>query len=377
MIGLDLGGKKICFCEVRNGKVVRRGTVRSLEQLVDVLGPNTPKARVLYEACREGWHVDDKLLSWGHEPWMLDTTRAKQVGIGAHGKKTDRIDAETLARVLEQNRAPRAHVLSPERRRLRDQVNIRRTLVQMRAQLATTIRGIFREQGIKIGACPPDYLMDKVREAQIEPWLRNLLDPLLRTLCTTNEQLAQAEVVLEQLCAKEPAITVLATIKGVSLVVAASFVSVIDEAGRFKNAHQVEAYLGLVPLEDSSGGKRKLGSITKQGNSYLRTLLVQAAWTIVRTASPDDPLRVWAESVAARRGKRIAVVALSRRLAGIMWAMWRDGTVYEPGALGKAQARGLRVQAQSANFRANALSAAARKLAQRRAPHSTEVSALG
>jgi len=377
IIGLDLGGKKTCFCEVRDGKVVGRVTVRSIEQLVDVLGPNTPKARVLYEACREGWYVHDKLQSWGHEPWMLDTTRAKQVGIGAHGKKTDRIDAETLARALEQNRAPRAHVLSPARRRLRDQVNIRRALVQMRSQLATTIRGIVREQGVKLASCGPDHLIEKLRETQMEPWLRSLLDPLMRTLATTNEQLAQAEGVLEQLCAEEPAIPVLATIKGVSLIVAASFVSVIDEAGRFKNAHQVEAYLGLVPLEDSSGGKRKLGSITKRGNSYLRTLLVQAAWTIMRTSSPDDPLRVWAESVAARRGKRIAVVALSRRLAGIMWAMWRDGTVYEPGALGKAQARGLRVQAQNTQLRANALSAAARKLARRRAPHLTEVSALG
>lgn len=377
MIGLDLGKKKTCYCEVRERRVYKRVTVSSFEQLVDVLGPNTPPARVLIEACRGAWYVHDKLVSWGHEVWMLDTTRARQIGIGSHGKKTDRIDAETLARALEENRVPRAHVLSKERRRLREQVNVRRALVQSRSQIATTIRGILSEEGIKAPGCPPDYLLDKLRQVEMPDWLCTVLEPLKATLAVTNEQLARAERVLQDLCSKEPAITVLATIKGVSLVVAAQFVAVIDDAGRFKNAHQVEAYLGLVPLEDTTGGNRKLGSITKQGNTYLRSLLVQTAWTILRTASPDDPLRRWAEAVAARRSKRVAVIALARRLAGILWAMWRDGTVYDPGALGNAQARGLRQQAQSTEFKAAAMKAAARKLAQRRAPHLTEVCAIG
>jgi transposase len=377
MIGLDLGGKKTCFCEVRDGKVVGRASVRSFEQLIDMLGPNTPPARVLIEACREAWHVHDKLVGWGHEVWMLDTTRARQIGIGAHGKKTDRIDAEVLAHALEQNRVPRAHVLSPDRRRLREQVNVRRALVKARAELATSIRGILGEEGLKVPSCPPDYLLDKLQQVEMPDWLRSVLEPLKLTLAATNEQLARAETRLRELCNKEPVITVLATIKGVSMVVAAQFVAVIDDAGRFKHAHQVEAYLGLVPLEDTTGGKRKLGSITKQGNTYLRSLLVQAAWTIVRTANPDDPLRRWAEAVAARRSKRVAVIALARRLAGILWAMWRDGTVYDAGALGNAQARGLRQQAQSMQFKGAAMKAAARKLAQRRAPHLTEVIAIG
>jgi len=304
---------------------------------------------------------------------LMDTTRAKQVGIGSHGRKTDRIDAQTLAMALAEDRIPAAHVLSPARRRLRDQVNIRRTLVQMRAELATAIRGIAREHGVKIASCPPDYLAGKIGKSDMPEWVLAVLQPLLLTLATTNTQLAQAELVLQQLCNTEPVVALLATVKGVSLVTAASFVSVIDDAGRFKNAHQVEAYLGLVPLEDSSGGKRRLGAITKQGNSNLRAYLVQAAWSLFRTADADDPLRKWAESVAQRRTKRVAVIALARRLAGILWAMWRDGTVYEPDALGNAQARGLRSQAQDTQMSARAMAAAARKLAQRHTPRLAEV----
>ena len=118
IVGLDLGVKCISFCEVRDGVVIARRTVRSVEELDDVLGPEAPPARVAVEACREAWSVHDRLRDAGHEPVLVDTTRVKQVGIGAHRRKTDRIDAEVLARALEANRIPRAHVLSPARRRI-------------------------------------------------------------------------------------------------------------------------------------------------------------------------------------------------------------------------------------------------------------------
>ncbi len=113
----------------------------------------------------------------------------------------------------------------------------------------------------------------------------------------------------------------------------------IDEAKRFRRAHDVEAYVGLVPSENTSV-HRRLGSITKQGNSYLRALLVQAAHAVLRLRT-NDPLKRWGEAVEQRRGKRIAVVAVARRLVGILWAMWRDGSVYHPTKLGLATATGL------------------------------------
>ena len=112
---------------------------------------------------------------------------------------------------------------------------------------------------------------------------------------------------------------------------ASSFVCAVDEAGRFEGAHQVAAYLGLVPSENSSGEKQRKGPITKAGNPRVRWLLVQSAHCILRVKNPDTAhLREWAEEIAARRGRKIAVVALARRLAGILFAMMRDGAEYKP-----------------------------------------------
>ena len=151
----------------------------------------------------------------------------------------------------------------------------------------------------------------------------------------------------------------LRTAPGVATVVSTAFVSVIDDAERFKNAHQVQSYIGLVPSEDTSV-HRRLGHITKQGNSYLRAMLVQAAWSVLRMKG-DDPLKVWGLSIAKRRGNSVAAVAVARRLAGILWAMWRDGTVYEALRLGQASAEGLERQAQSTQVVAEAIKRATSK----------------
>jgi hypothetical protein len=166
---------------------------------------------------------------------------------------------------------------------------------------------------------------------------------------------------LAAVSAGEPAIRLLTTAPGVGTVVAAAFVSVVDEAKRFRKGHQLQSYLGLVPCESTTGGKRRLGSISKQGNSYMRALLVQAAWTILRSTDLSDPLRLWGQQVAGRRGKQVAVVAVARRLAAVLWAMWRDGTVYDKQHLAAQGIRGLRGAMQTLEHQQQALERAAKK----------------
>jgi transposase len=364
-VALDLGVKKICVSEVLNQQVVRRATVRGVAGLVEVLGPDQGKARVALEACREAWHVHDKLRSWGHEVIVVDTTRVREIGVGQHGKKNDRLDADVLALALERDQIPKAHVLSPERRRLREQLNVRRMVVEQRAQTITTIRGIVRGAGQTLKRCGTDSFLETYRKAKLPDELRLLLAPAIAVLETLEAQLSVVEDKLFQLCDREPAVPLLCSTPGVSIVVAAAFVSVVDEPGRFKNAHQVESYVGLVPKEDTTGGKQRLGRITKAGNSYLRAVLVQAAWCILRQRG-DDPLKQWGDAIAKRRCKRIAAVALARRLVGVLWAMWRKNTVYDPALLGTASAHGLALQAQTTAARAVGMQRATQKLARRR-----------
>ena len=342
VVGLDLG-EKISYCEVKDGQVVERATGAGIAGLVRWLGPNTKPARVAFEACREAWSVYDQLIAWGHEPLMIDTTRARQLGIGQHKRKTDRIDAETLAHALEVGRIPLAHVLSPHRRELRRHLGVRRALVETRAQFITTIRGLVREQGERLPDCRSHNFLQHLREAKLNEATRALVAPLDALLEHLTPKIEETERKLEQLCVEEPVVKRLSTTPGVALIVAAGFVSVVDQANRFKSAHQVESYVGLVPSENTSG-KRRLGAITKQGNSYVRALLIQAAHCIFRLRG-DDPLKRWALSIEARRGYKIAVVAVARRLVGILWAMWRDGTTYDVAKLGNASSVGLLSQA--------------------------------
>jgi transposase len=341
--------------------VVGRTTVSRVASLEPLLGPEQPSAIVAIEACREAWYVHDLLRSWGNEVVVVDTTRSKQIGVGQHRKKTDRVDAESLARALERGGIPKAHVLSPARRELRRYLGVRRALVEARANLVSTIRGLARERAVFLPSCDTDNFARTMSRTQLEPELRQLVQPLIDMVSSCDEKLVDVEGKLARLCSEEPLVVQLMTAPAVGALVAAAFISVIDDARRFTSAHQVEAYLGLVPSEATTGGKRRLGAITKQGNSYLRALLVQASWSILRLKNKNEPLKLWAAELVKRRGKRIAVVALARRLAGVMWAIWRRNTVYDPGYLAERSERGLRRTSQDADKRADALLKASKK----------------
>ena len=358
-VALDLGARKTAYCEVQDGQVILRATVTSVETLESELGPERAPAEVAIEACREAWHVHDLLSSWGNRVVLVDTTRSRRLGIGQHGRKTDRIDAEVLALALERGGIPVAHVLSPHRRELRRWLSVRRALVESRAQLVTTARGLAREQGAKVASCAVLHFARHARK--LESSVRQVIEPLLSMLDVVNAQLETVEAKLTALSATEPIVELLMTAPGVGPTIAASFVSVIDDAKRFRSPHHVESYVGLVPSEDSSGGKRRLGAISKKGNSYLRALLVQGAWSILRGTDRQDPLRLWADAVAERRGKKVAVVALARRLVGVLWAMWRDGSPYNVARLANASGRGTHQSAQALQAHARAMTSLSRR----------------
>lgn len=362
-VGLDLGARHIAYCEVASGAVVRRGSVRRLSELTVLVGPGTEPARVAFEAGREAWHVHDTVQRWGHEPLIVDTTRVKQLGVGQHGRKRDAIDAEMIALAVDSGRLPLAHVLSPERRALRARLSVRSELVDMRARQIRVIRGLARAKGVLIASSTTPAFLAHLEKAALDETARALVAPLVATLHTAETQIALVDEELAVLAKADPTICLCATAPGVALVVAATFVSVIDDAKRFADAHSVSSYLGLVPGEKTTGGsKQRLGAITKHGNAQARSMLVQSAWHILRAGSKDDPLHRWGISIATKRGKKVASVALARRLAGVLWAMWRDGTVYDAALVGRASATGIRRASQDLAVVADAMSRAVKKI---------------
>ena len=147
-----------------------------------------------------------------------------------------------------------------------------------------------------------------------------------------NGEIAEIETRLRVITAADPVVARLQTVPGVGPIVAMTFRATLDYVTRFARADRVSAAIGLVPREDSSAERRQRGHISKAGPSELRSLLVQAAWCSWHTRS-NVVLRAWADRIASRRGKRIAVVALARRLSRILFAIWRDGTSYRMEAL--------------------------------------------
>jgi len=187
-----------------------------------------------------------------------------------------------------------------------------------------------RREGLRIRPGSSSSFRERVGELEIPKYLQREIAPILTLMIPLNRQIERATKDIEKIAHKDPVVRRLCTAPGVGPVTAASFVATIDTAERFQGAHQVEAYLGLVPRELSSGEKQRKGHITKAGNSRTRYLLVEAAWALLRTQRPGvAPLRIWTERLAGRRGKRVAVVALARKLAGILYAMMRDETEFE------------------------------------------------
>ncbi len=366
-VGLDLGARHIAYCEVRAGQVVDRVAVTRLEELASRLGKGTAPACVAFEAAREAWHVHDVLTQWGHQAKIVDTTRLKTIGVGQHKRKNDAIDAEHIAMAVDHGRIPEAHVLSPARRQLRKQLSIRQALVETRSQYVVTIRGLARAEGTALPSCSTHNFLDRLQATELDGKIRALIAPLVAALEAIEQQLAHVDDELEQLAKTDPLIRLCATVPGVGLIVAATFLSVIDDPKRFKSAHAVSAYLGLVPSESTTGGpaKRRLGSITKQGNPHARAMLVQAAWSILRASPADDPLRMWGARIAKRRGSPIGAVAVARRLAGVLWAMCRDGTFYSPAEQANASSTGVRRRIQDDTAHAAALELAAKKIHRR------------
>jgi transposase len=152
---------------------------------------------------------------------------------------------------------------------------------------------------------------------------------MLKVIESLNEQIGSADQELKQLAEGDPVCQRLRSVPGVGPVTSMRFVGAIDDVSRFADAHAVESFLGLTPGENSSSQRQQRTGITKAGPATVRRALVQAAWNL-RRSRPLDPISRWATQIEQRRGKFIATVAVARKLAGVLYALWRDESRYEP-----------------------------------------------
>jgi len=330
-IGIDVHKKESQICMLAEGGELIEQRIRTEpERFAAVLGKR-PRARILLEASTDSEWVARCLEGLGHEVIVADPNFAPMYATRTRKVKTDRRDARALMDACVLGAYRPAHRLSDAQRHVRGRLGVRDALVRTRTRYISLIRALLRQHGYRVPSGSAEGFLHRVDALALPGPVLSLIGPLLAVMLPLNRQLAYSDEVIEHVAAQDARVQRLRTVPSIGPVTAAAFVATIDDAQRFRRAHQGEAYLGLVPCEFSSGESQRRGSITKAGPGRARWLLIQAAVSILRRHPPEAAaLRTWALRIAARRGKPIAVVALARRLAGILYAFLRDGSVFEP-----------------------------------------------
>ena len=328
-IAVDLGGRESQVC-VRSpeGKIVREGKVatRDLGRFIK----RQPQSRVVLETCAEAFSVADAALALGHEVRVVPATLVRSLGVGARSIKTDVRDARVLSEVSCRIDLPSVHVPTELARERRSLCGMREELVASRTALVNCVRGWARAQLVRIRTGQPETFPQRMRAAALarSEGLPEYVERVLTVIESLNEQLNLADQELNQLAQRDPVCERLMSVPGVGTVTSMRFAAALDDISRFPNAHSVQSFLGLTPGEYSSSERQHRTGITKAGPPAVRRALAQAAWNL-RRYRPADPITQWAAEIEKRRGKYIATIAVARKLAGVLYALWRDGTRYE------------------------------------------------
>ena len=284
--------------------------------------------RIVLETGTESEWVAQALEAAGHAVVVVDPNYAPMYGELRRKVKTDRRDVAALAEANRRGWYRPAHRSSATQRETKQMLRSRRFLVQTRSGAVSLLRSLLRQEGYRLGTGSCETVPTRVVKLALGPGLAETLAPLCRQIAALSTEIHALDARLQTHTAADAIVARLRSVPGIGLIVATTFRAFVDRHERFAHAGQVSAAIGLVPREDSSAERRQRGHITKAGPRELRSLLIQAAWVCWRQGG-SGTLRAWVEGVAARRGRRIAVVALARRLSRILFALWRDETTFD------------------------------------------------
>lgn len=318
-----------------DGQVVRERRIATERACLLEVFRDIGAVRILLETGTESEWVAALLEAAGHTVVVADPNYAPMYADLQRKVKTDRRDVRALAEANRRGWYRAAYRRSAGQRAVQQVLRTRRQIVKMRTGTISLVRAVLRQGGYRLGRGAAETVVARVAALALPPALQATLAPLCRVLTQLTAEVRTIEQRLETLTVADPVVERLQTVPGVGPVVAQTFRAVVDDLGRFASAAQLSAALGLVPREDSSAERRHRGHITKAGPSELRSLLVQAAWVCWRSRR-SATLHAWVSRLAARRGKRIAVVALARRLSRILFAVWRDGVPFDAKRLAAA-----------------------------------------
>ena len=288
---------------------------------------------VLMEACGTAHHWGRELQALGHRVRLLPPS---DVARYRDGNKTDRADTIAILEAARNEAIDAVPVKTLEQQALTSLHRLRSAYVADRTARINTVRGILREFGHAIPQGAREFVAHArvaLTDEQLPEALRPELEMALDEIDAFKEKIRQITSRIEDIGQRMPEVEHLRSVPGIGILTATALVAFVGEPLRFRSGRCFASYLGLTPRESSSGLKRRLGRISKRGNTYLRMLLTHGARSALlaaRRAQEPDPLQVWALRVELRSGHNKATIALANRIARIAWRVWRDQRAYEP-----------------------------------------------
>ena len=342
ILALDVGKCKTvsCLLDTDTGEVAYQTTPTSPCNLNLLFAERRPDRVVLEVGPMAGWIRDVASASGAkdiqvanptHEAWRWRNVK----------RKTDRLDALKLAHLSAANQLPTVWLPGGNVRQWRQLIHYRNTLVERRTAIKNNIRSVLDTQGLTLRAGRCGWTAKSLEGLRLqarplaglgmtELW-RGILDVEVRALEQVEQQVREVESALDALGAADERVRLLQTIPGVGPRLSELLVALIDDPHRFRSGRQVGSYLGLVPRQHQSGQMDRQGHITHQGCRLARKLLVEVAWMSLRY---NPYMRQLYQRVhgASRTRRKIAIVAVARRLAIIGWAMMRDRKAWRPPA---------------------------------------------
>lgn len=294
---------------------------------------NLPLCLVGMEACATSNYWARRFQAMGHEVRLISPHFVKPY---VKSNKNDRNDVEAICEAVSRPTMRFVAIKTMEQQDRQCLLRVRQRLISQRTSLVNQIRGLLGEYGIvvakhrsRLQRVLPEVLEDG--ENGLSTAARQLFAQLSDELLELDKRIVPLDQSIKSIAHQDELCQRLQKVEGVGPLIATAVTATVGDANVFKNGRQFAAYLGLVPKQHSSGGKIRLGCISKRGDTYLRTLLVQGAQSAVRwSKNRDTPKARWIKTLIQRRGRQRAVVAIANKNARILWALMARGGTYHP-----------------------------------------------
>jgi transposase len=346
---MDVGDKTSHYCLWGDTReVLSEGTVATTRKAMTKKFGGMRRCRIAIEVGTHSPWLSRLLTKLGFEVFVANPRQVKLISDSS--RKNDRMDAKLLARLVRVD----PQLLRPIRHRSEQAqvdlmvIRVRATLVDARTGLINAARGFSKAVGERLPACDTDSMNMEKLEA-LPAQIRERLQPLIEEVESLTKKIHELDSTIEQIARTQyPETELLRQVSGVGPLIALTFVLTVEDRDRFQKSRDVGCYVGLRPKQSDSGERQPQLPITKEGDMYLRKMLVQGAHCILSERGPDTDLKRWGLKLCERGGKNAkkrAIVAVARKLAVLLHRLWVGGEVYEPLRNSQAAARSLKKKA--------------------------------